>query len=146
MYNIFLKYWNNFWLNFEWFLHRNMVIYTVIILLPQGFYILCAGFFFRSIRFLHANLARLCIPIQQRSRLQTLVSSYHSTTSAQRTPSVDSCANSQCFPGLLERGHLSAKSIRGARNENMENMENLTLSLLYKPLISIFSFQVLTRI
>ena len=102
-----------------------MVIYTVIILLPQGFYILCAGFFFRSIRFLHANLARLCIPIQQRSRLQTLVSSYHSTTSAQRTPSVDSCANSQCFPGLLERGHLSAKSIRGARNENMENMENL---------------------
>ena len=104
------------------------------------------GFFFRSIRYLHANLARLLILIQQRSRLQTLVSSYHSNTSAQRTPSVDSCANSQYFPGLLERGHLSLKSIRGARNENMENIENLTLSLLYTTLISIFSFQVLTRI
>ena len=108
-----------------------MVIYTVIILLPQGFYILWPGFFFRSIRFLHANLARLLILIQQRSRLQTLVSSYHSNTSAQRTPSVDSWANSQYFPGLLERGHLSLKSIRGARNENMENIENLTLSPLY---------------
>ena len=134
---------------FGHFFHHYMVNYIVIILPGQGFisdpqgflpnYIILAGFiilftqgfFCFSILFRHANLSRVRKRNQHRSKLQTLVSSYHSKTSAQRSPSLAICTNSQDLSCFLESEHFSAKITRVPEKRNMRNMKNLTLSLLY---------------
>ena len=118
----------------------NMNKYALIILYWQGFYIYYAGFgcqlyyCFRvfSIRFRHANLSRDSMRNQHRSKLQTRISSCHSNTSAQRSPSLAICTNSQDLSSFLESGHFSAKITRGAETKNLKNLKNISLSLLYK--------------
>ena len=125
---------------FGQFFHHNMVNYIVIILPSQGYYIILAGliilftqgFFFFSIRFRHANLSRVHIRNQHRSKLQTLVSSYHSKTSAQRSPSLAICTNSQDLSFFLLSEHFWAKITRVPRTQNLKNLKNISLSLLYK--------------
>lgn len=112
---------------------------ALIILFMGGFYIILPGFFGKlyyllrvfRMRLRQANLSRLCKRSQHLSRLQTLVSSYHSNTSAQRSPSLAICTNSQVLSAFLESEHFEAEITRGADNENMENIENISLSLLY---------------
>ncbi len=124
------------------FSHPNMVNYAVIILYWQGFYIWFAGFFcklyyslrgffFFSIRFRHASLSRVRNRNQHLSKLQTRRSSYHSKTSAHRSPSLAICTNSQDLSSFFESGHFEAEITRGAEKRNMKNMKNISLSLLY---------------
>jgi len=65
-------------------------------------------FFFLIILFLQANLSRLIIRIQHRSKLQTRVSSYHSITMPQRSPSLAINAHSQDLSFFSDNGHFSA--------------------------------------
>ena len=114
------------------FLCQLYYLVRVIILCWQGsLYYSLRVFFFLSIRFRHANLSRDHMRNQHRSKLQTLVSSYHSKTSAQRSPSLAICTNSQDLSFFLLSEHFSAKITRVPRMRNMRNMKNLTLSLLY---------------
>ena len=121
------------------FSHPNLNNYAIIILYWQGFYIWFAGFFCKlyysrrvfNILFRHANLSRVRNRNQHLSKLQTRRSSYHSKTSAHRSPSLAICTNSQDLSSFFESGHFEAEITRGADNENMENIENISLSLLY---------------
>jgi len=119
-----------------------MVTFIIIILYWQGFYICATGFFYKlyywskvffffNILFRHASLSRDNMRNQHLSKLQTLVSSYHSKTSAQRSPSLAICTNSQELSFFLLSEHFWAKITRVPRNENIENIENISLSLLY---------------
>jgi hypothetical protein len=118
---------------------QNMHNYAIIILYWQGFYIYYAGFgcqlyYLRrvfSMRLRHANLSRVRNRNQHLSKLQTRRSSYHSKTSAHRSPSLAICTNSQDLSSFFESGHFEAEITRGADNENIENIENISLSLLY---------------
>ena len=112
-----------------------------------GFIILFTqGYFFFSIRLRHANLSRVRKRNQHRSKLHTLVSSYHSKTSAQRSPSLAICTNSQDLSFFLLSEHFCAKITCVPRNENIENIENMTLSLLYNYSFSYSHFAYPMRI
>ena len=114
------------------FLRPNMKKYLKIILYWQGsLYYSLRVFFFFSIRFRHANLSRVHMRNQHRSKLQTLVSSYHSKTSAQRSPSLAICTNSQDLSFFLLSEHFWAKITRVPRTQNLKNLKNISLSLLY---------------
>ena len=132
---------------FYQFFGANMEKYLKIILYWQGsLYYSLRVFFFFSILFRHANLSRVHIRNQHRSKLQTLVSSYHSKTSAQRSPSLAICTNSQDLSFFLLSEHFSAKITCAPRNENIENIENMTLSLLYNYSFSYSHFEYPMRI
>ena len=113
-----------FWRKYGKISQNYIILAGLIILMGQGY-------FFFSIRLRHANLSRVHMRNQHRSKLQTLVSSYHSKTSAQRSPSLAICTNSQDLSFFLLSEHFSAKITRVPQKRNMKNMKNLTLSLLY---------------
>lgn len=103
------------------------------------YYIILAGFLYYSLRvffcfsilFRHANLSRVRNRNQHLSKLQTRRSSYHSKTSAHRSPSLAICTNSQDLSSFFESGHFEAEITRVPEKRNMKNMKNISLSLLY---------------
>jgi len=88
-----------FWRKYGKISQNYIILAGLIILMGQGY-------FFFSIRLRHANLSRVHMRNQHRSKLQTLVSSYHSKTSAQRSPSLAICTNSQDLSSFLESEHF----------------------------------------
>lgn len=95
--------------------YSSRVIFAIILSSQGSLYYSLRVFFFLSIRFRHANLSRVHMRNQHRSKLQTLVSSYHSKTSAQRSPSLAICTNSQDLSFFLLSEHFSAKITRVPR-------------------------------
>ena len=89
-----------FWSKYGKISQNYIILAGLIILMGQGY------FFFLSILFRHANLSRDNMRNQHRSKLQTLVSSYHSKTSAQRSPSLAICTNSQDLSSFLLSEHF----------------------------------------
>ena len=131
---LFELFWSFFALNYGDFCHYYIILAGFLYLVRRIFLqiiLFTQGFFFFSILLRHDNLSRVRKRNQHRSKLQTLVSSYHSKTSAQRIPSLAICTNSQDLSFFLLNEHFSAKITRVPRMRNMRNMKNLTLSLLY---------------